>query len=73
MKPVPSTEASSRHEENSPVNLWQFEQLLTGDEAAKILDVTPGTLQVRRSTGRYKLPFVKVGRNVRYVQSNLIN
>jgi len=73
MKPAPSTEASSRHEENSLVNLSQFEQLLTGDEAAKILDVTPGTLQVWRSTGRYTLPFVKVGRNVRYVQSNLID
>jgi hypothetical protein len=73
MKSAPSTEASSRHKENSLVKLSQFEQLLTGDEAAKILDVTPGTLQVWRSTGRYKLPFVKVGRNVRYVQSNLIN
>ena len=73
MKQTPSTEASSRHEENSLANLLQFEQLLTGDEAAKILDVTPGTLQVWRSTGRYKLPFVKVGRNVRYAKSNLIN
>lgn len=31
-----------------------------------MLGVSPGTLSVWRSTGRYSLPFVKVGRNVRY-------
>ena len=35
-------------------------------EAAEILGVTPGTLQVWRSTGRYGIPFIKVGRLVRY-------
>lgn len=40
--------------------------------AAEILDVTPGTLSVWRSTGRYNLPFVKVGRKVRYRKSDLL-
>jgi excisionase family DNA binding protein len=40
-------------------------------EAAEILDVSPGTLSVWRSTGRYALPFVKVGRKVRYSRSGL--
>lgn len=40
-------------------------------EAAKILDVSPGTLSVWRSTGRYALPFVKIGRKVRYSRSGL--
>lgn len=40
-------------------------------EAAAILDVAPGTLSVWRSTGRYGIPFVKVGRNVRYSRSAL--
>lgn len=40
--------------------------LLDDDDAAAALDTTPGTLSVWRSTGRYKLPFVKIGRKVRY-------
>ena len=39
--------------------------------AAAILDVAPGTLSVWRSTGRYNLPFVKVGRKVRYSRTAL--
>ena len=41
-------------------------QLLNEKQAATKLDVTPGTLSVWRSTGRYKLPFIKIGHNVRY-------
>lgn len=40
--------------------------LLTPDEAARILTVAPGTLMIWRSTGRYSLPFTKVGGAVRY-------
>ena len=40
--------------------------------AADILDVSPGTLSVWRSTGRYNLPFVKIGRKVRYRKSDLL-
>jgi predicted DNA-binding transcriptional regulator AlpA len=39
--------------------------------AAQFLQVSPGTLQVWRSTKRYPLPFVKIGRNVRYRLSDL--
>lgn len=46
-------------------------QLLDEKQAAQRLDVTPGTLSVWRSTGRYALPFVKVGRKVRYRLSEL--
>ena len=45
------------------------DKLLYEKEAAAILDVTVGTLQVWRSTKRYPLPYVKVGRNVRYPRS----
>lgn len=43
------------------------------DEAAAgaMLGVSPGTLSVWRSTGRYSLPFLKVGRKVRYRVSDL--
>lgn len=40
--------------------------LIEPDVAGQALDVSSGTLSVWRSTGRYNLPFVKVGRKVRY-------
>ncbi len=46
--------------------------LLDEKAAAAVLDVTPGTLSVWRSTGRYALPFLKVGRNVRYRHADLL-
>ncbi len=46
-------------------------ELLDERQAAEHLTVSPGTLSVWRSTGRYNLPFVKVGRMVRYRLSDL--
>ena len=46
-------------------------ELLDEQAAAAFLDVSPGTLSVWRSTGRYALPFVKIGRKVRYRRSDL--
>lgn len=40
--------------------------LLLESETADLLQVAPGTLSVWRSTGRYQLPFVKIGSRVRY-------
>ena len=40
-------------------------------EAARYIGVEPGTLEVWRSTGRYDLPFEKIGRSVRYRKSAL--
>jgi len=39
--------------------------------AAEFLAVSPGTLRVWRCTGRVPLPFVKVGRAVRYRMRDL--
>ncbi len=46
-------------------------ELLDERAAAALLDVCPGTLSVWRSTGRYSLPFLKVGRKVRYRRADL--
>lgn len=46
-------------------------ELVDEKQAAGILGVTPGTLQVWRSTGRYAIPFLKVGRLVKYRRSAL--
>lgn len=46
-------------------------KLLDENEAADFLTISPGTLSVWRSTQRYNIPFVKVGRRVRYRQTDL--
>ena len=46
-------------------------ELLDEKQAAEHLTIAAGTLSVWRSTGRYNLPFVKVGRAVRYRLSEL--
>ncbi len=46
-------------------------ELLDDKAAAALLDVSPGTLSVWRSTGRYALPFLKIGRKVRYRRTDL--
>ena len=40
--------------------------LIDEKQAAEVLDVVPGTLAVWRCTKRYKIPYIKIGRNVRY-------
>jgi hypothetical protein len=52
----------------APINLDALPKLhlLDDIDAAAALDISPGTLSVWRSTGRYNLPFVKIGRTVRY-------
>lgn len=43
-----------------------LQSLMLPELAAQTLGISPGTLQVWRSTGRYNLPFVKVGGRVMY-------
>lgn len=45
--------------------------LLTTEQAAAYLGVKPRSLEVWRCVGRYGLPYLKVGRLVRYRQSDL--
>ena len=46
-------------------------ELLTTNEAAAYLGTTPGTLAVWRCTKTVNVPFIKVGRLVRYRKSDL--
>ena len=45
--------------------------LMNREDAAKYLGICPQTLAVWAVTGRYNLPMVRVGRAVRYRQSDL--
>lgn len=56
-----------------PQTIQRTPDLLDEKQAADFLAVTPGTLSVWRSTGRYQIPFVKVGRCVRYSRGALEN
>jgi excisionase family DNA binding protein len=49
----------------------QIEKLLTPEQTAEILGISSETLNVWRCTKRYPLPYVKVGRLVRYRMSDL--
>ncbi|MEK8088766.1 helix-turn-helix domain-containing protein [Thermithiobacillus plumbiphilus] len=47
--------------------------LLDAEQAAKVLDNSPQTLSIWRSTKRYNLPYVKIGRRVKYRVSDLLD
>lgn len=46
-------------------------ELLSTQQASIYIGVSPGTLEVWRCTKRYQIPFIKVGRLVRYRKSAL--
>jgi excisionase family DNA binding protein len=46
-------------------------ELLTDEQAAALLGVKPQTLAAWRMSGRYGLPFLKIGRLVRYRRGDL--
>jgi excisionase family DNA binding protein len=54
------------------LNPAQLPELLTPTEAAGLLRTTVDTLAVWRSTGRHAIPFVKLGRAVRYRRADLL-
>jgi len=49
----------------------KFESLLDPERVAAILGVSVKTLNVWRCTGRYALPFVKIGARVKYRASDV--
>lgn len=51
--------------------LCQADELKTPEEAATILNMKPSTLAAWRSSGRYGVPFIKVGKSVRYRRTDL--
>lgn len=50
---------------------FQNADLLNNDQAAAYIGVTPRTLEVWRCTKRQAIPFIKVGRLVKYRKSAL--
>lgn len=50
----------------NPADGIRQSRLLTPPEVSEMLNLAVGTLAVWRSSGRWNLPFVKVGRRVMY-------
>ena len=48
-------------------------KLLTRKEAAEYLGCTEGTLAAWKCTKRYPLPYVRIGRNIRYKLADLLD
>lgn len=50
------------------------EELLSTADAARLLGISPGTLEIWRNTGRRHVPFVRVSkrRAVRYRRSDVL-
>ena len=48
-------------------------RLLTTDEAAALVGAKPQTLSIWRCTARHDLPFVRVGRLVRYREKDVLD
>ena len=46
-------------------------ELLDNEPAAEYLGVQPHTLEIWRCTGRYRIPYIKVGRRVKYRRADL--
>ena len=45
--------------------------LFSTDQAAAYLDLSPNTLEIWRCTKRHAIPYVKIGRKVRYRRADL--
>lgn len=56
---------------SSVIKNQSTDSLLTPSEAAAYIGVTENTLSVWRCVGRYNIPFIKVGRLVKYRKSAL--
>ena len=50
-----------------------IQSLLSPEETARMLGISAGTLSVWRCTGRYSLPYIKIGGCVKYKQEDLNN
>lgn len=64
-------EQQKMEHESKPSRQYRPTDMLSRKEAATYLGVAEGTLAVWKSTGRYKLPILKIGRLVRYRVADL--
>jgi excisionase family DNA binding protein len=61
------------HQSELLQSLLKANGLMTNEEAAAYLGVTPRTLEVWRCTKRHNIAYIKVGRLVKYTKKSLDN
>ncbi|UZR30635.1 helix-turn-helix domain-containing protein [Methylococcus mesophilus] len=66
MKHDPNLSSSAAHQNIPSLDALPDSALLSPEQTGEILYVKPSTLAVWRCTGRVKLPFVKIGKFVKY-------
>jgi len=49
-----------------------FPRLLTTEETGALLNISPGTLTIWRCTNAFPLAYVKIGRSVRYLETDIL-
>jgi excisionase family DNA binding protein len=54
-------------------NIKEAQSLLTRKQAADLLGCKDDTLVVWKTNKRYKLPYIKIGKNVRYRLSDILS
>jgi excisionase family DNA binding protein len=47
------------------------DKLLSNDEAAEYLGIKPNTLTIWRTTKRFEIPYIQIGRKIKYKKSDL--
>lgn len=67
----PIERLQKREEARKTIREFRPNELLTRREAAAYLGVTEQTLAIWKCTGRYNLPFLKIGRLVKYEVADL--
>ncbi len=55
-----------------PVAATELSDLLTDEQVGQLVGVSPKTLASWRSSGRYGLPFLKIGSRVRYSRAAVL-
>jgi len=54
-------------------SIKEVQSLLTRKQAAELLGCKENTLAVWKTNKRYKLPYIKIGKNVRYRLSDILD
>ncbi len=54
----------------TPISLYD-DLIITTEEAAKLISTPAKSLSKWRSTGEHNIPYIKIGRNVRYRTADL--
>lgn len=71
-QPLPLAAAAAMHQQLPAAETLDPTNLLTDAQVAQMLGVSTKTLATWRSTGRYALPFLRIGARIRYRRQDVL-